>query len=350
MRRLSAWKILLVLALFGAGAFAILERPWEAKPKSVAAEVLAPGPYTQVLAVNGRVAARESVPVRSSVSGQAIEVLAGEGDMINAGNVLVQLDATQPKSVVDQAQAALDAGIVRQAQAQATVDRAVALGENAPRSTREDAELALAGATNEVARLQAALDQAKSQLDQYTIRAPLEGVILTRTVDRGQIVDPQAELFRVADLSELLVETDVDELYSSRIKAGLEALLKPVGHSVSRLGNVVFAAPSVDPATGGRAIKIAFAEPADLPVGLTVNANIIVSEETEALTVPRGAIVTEGADSHVFVLENGVAVRRPVEFSDWPADRVIVTEGLNEGDVVISDSSAIAERQSVVAE
>lgn len=344
------WKILGGIALVAAGAYAYLERPWEPKPTVVAAEVIARGPYSQVLAVNGRVVARETVSVRTAVSAQALEVLAGEGDAVEAGDTLVQLDTTQQKTMVDQARAALDAGIVSQAQARANVERATALGENAPRSTREDAELSLSAATNEVERLQAALEQARSQLAQYTIVSPLSGVVLERNVDRGQLVDPQSELFTIADLSDLQVETDVDELYSSRIRSGLTALLKPVGDTVAQHGSVVFASPSVDPATGGRKIRIAFDEAVELPVGLTINANIIVSQTDAALTIPRGAIVTEGTESHVFVLDAGLAVLRPVEFSDWPADRVIVTQGLAEGEAVILDPTAITAGQSVVAE
>ena len=349
-RRWSWWLVLLGLALLVGATYAYLERPWETKPTKVALEILSKGQFSQVLAVNGRVVAREAVTVRSAVSAQAIEVLANEGDTVAAGDKLVQLDTTQPKTLVDQARAALDAGIVKRAQAQANADRAIALGENATRSTREDAKLTLSAAANEVARLQAALEQAQSQLAQYTIVAPLSGVVLDRKVDRGQLVDPQSELFTIANLDDLLVETDVDELYSSRIRSGLKALLKPVGDTVPQHGSVIFASPTVDPATGGRAIKIAFDEAVDLPVGLTINANVIVSETDAALTVPRGAIVTEGTDSHVLVLDNGLAVARPIKFSDWPAERVIVTEGLTAGEVVILDPTAIKAGQSVVTE
>lgn len=349
-RRWSWWQLLIGIAILAGATYAYIERPWEPKPKRVAVEILAEAPFSQVLAVNGRVVARETVTVRAAVSAQAMEVLADEGDTVAAGDKLIQLDTAQPQAFVDQARAALDAGIVRQAQAQATADRATALGENATRSTREDAELALSAAANEVARLQAALDQAQSQLAQYTIVAPLGGVVLDRKVDRGQLVDPQSELFTIANLGDLLVETDVDELYSSRIRSSLKALLKPVGDTVPQHGSVVFASPTVDPATGGRAIKIAFDQPVDLPVGLTINANVIVSETDAALTIPRGAIVTEGTDSHVLVVDNGTAIARPIEFSDWPAERVIVTQGLAAGDAVILDPNAIKAGQSVVAE
>jgi membrane fusion protein (multidrug efflux system) len=349
-RRFPWWQALLVLLLLGGGAYAYFERPWETKPTQVPVETVSSGPYTQVLAVNGRVVAREEVAVRAAVSAQALDVLADEGDTVEAGAVLVRLDTTQAQAMVDQARAALDAGLVRQTQAQANADRAEALGENATRSTREDAALELTGATTEVTRLQAALDQARSQLAQYTILAPLSGVVLYRQLDRGQLVDPQSELFTIANLSDLLVETDVDELYSAKIRTGLRALLRPVGDTLARDGSVVFAAPTVDPATGGRAIRIAFDEAADLPVGLTVNANIIVSEVEEALSVPRSAIVSEGTTSHVFVLEGGVVVAREIVFSDWPAERVVVTEGLSDGDAVLIDPGSVAVGELAVAE
>lgn len=350
--RRSHWVWLAVggLVLISGSAFAYLEQPWKPKSAAVAVEVVSEGPVTQALAVNGRVAARQAVNVRSAVSGQAMEVGAEEGASVLAGDVLLQLDASQPQALLVQSTAALDAGLVRQQQAQAIADRARALGDNATRSAREDAELSLTVATNEVSRLRAAVEQAQSQLAQYTITAPLSGVVLNRSVDRGQIVDTQTDLFTVADLSQLLVETDVDEIYSSRIHDGLIALLRPAGDSVPQNGTVIFAAPTVDPATGGRAVKIAFDSAVDLPVGLTVNANIIVSQTDAALSVPRSAIVTEGSESHLLLLENGIVEQRVIAFSDWPAERVIVTSGLSVGDVVILNPSAVSVGQAAVAD
>ena len=335
------WLTLLVIVA-AAGAYAGVTRPWEPKPKLVATEVVRPGPVSQILAINGRVAAKTAVTVRAAVSGQALAVTADTGDVVEAGDVLVRLDSSLVEAQAAQARAALEAQLVRQRQAEATAERTSALGENTTRSNREDAEWALAAAVNETARLRAALEQVERQIAQYTITAPMAGTVLSRGVDRGQLVDPQTELFVIADTSELRVETDVDELYSARVSVGLKALLQPVGASVPQHGTVTFAAPVVDSATGGRAIRIAFDEPTSLPVGQTVNANVIVDQVADALSVPRGAIVTEGADSHVLVIEDGLVASRPIRFSDWPAGRVIVTEGLAAGDVVITDPSMVA--------
>lgn len=343
------WLWVLGLALVGGAAWMVATRPWQSRPLVVATETLSPGTVTQVLAVTGRIAPRLQVKVRSAVSAQAVQVLADEGDRVAEGQVIVRLDPAQPQALVGQAQAALEAGLVAEQQAQATLDRARALGENTPRATREDAERALVAASNEVARLRSVLEQAESQRAQYTIAAPLSGVVLERTIDQGQLVDTQSQLFTIADLDTLVVETDVDEIYSARVRVGLRAILKPAGDTITRTGSVSFAAPTVDPATGGRAIRIAFDEPVALPVGLTVSANIIVSEDHAALSLPRGAIVTAGGRNTVLVIEGGKAAGREVDFIDWPAERVIVTAGLAAGDVVILDPAAVRPGQAVAA-
>lgn len=344
--RRRLWVFVFLIVAAGA-VYAAYSRPWEEKPALVEAETVGRGPVTQVLAVNGRVIPANQVGVRSSVPARALEVAVAEGDEVAMGQALVMLDTAEAQARVDQAQAMLDAGLVRQQQAQANADRAQALGENASRSAREDATLAFTEAESEVRRLRAALRQAQSELEQYTIVAPFDGVILERNVDRGQLVDSQSELFVVADITRLLVETEVDELYSSRIEQGLKVFLRPVGETVARHGTVTFAAPRVDTQTGGRIVRIAFDDPAELPVGLTVNANIVVAEFENVMSIPRSAVVTEDTTSAVLVVENGVVVERPVVFSDWPADRVVVTEGIEEGDVVVLDPASVTVGQAV---
>jgi membrane fusion protein (multidrug efflux system) len=75
-----------------------------------------------------------------------------------------------------------------------------------------------------------------------------------------------------------------------------------------------------------------------------------VAEVEEALSIPRGAIITEATESHVFVVEGDVVVARKIEFSDWPAERVMVTEGLSAGDLVVLDPSAVAAGEKVKVE
>lgn len=344
-KRLGLITLLVALAV----GYAVAKRPWEEKRTVVASETLALSPVSQILALNGRVAAQKSVTIRAAVSAQATAVLADEGDRVQAGDVILTLDTALAEADVGQARAALEAQQAKERQAEGALARARALGSIGPRGDLDDAILAVEAAKKDSARLKAALDQAQEQLSQYTVKAPITGVVLTRNVDEGQRVDPQTELFSIADLATLVVETDVDELYSARIREGLKAMMKPIGAPQTLDGRVIFAAPKVDSATGGRQIKVAFDTDVALPVGLTVNLNVIVGETEAALSVPRSAILLEGGKAFVLVIVEGRAERREIRFDDWPSERVIVTDGLAPGDILIVDPAKVVPGDKVQA-
>lgn len=331
----------------GIGGWLIYAQPWQAGIPVVSVEIVAPGSVTRVLAVNGRIAALRSVAVRSTVAGTLGTALAEEGDAVSEGAILARLDDTSQQAAVRQATAALEQQLLVEAQARATLARTEALGGNVSRVTLDDARSALQRAEQEVGRLRALVDQAQFQLTKFSIIAPITGTILTRGVEPGQVVDLTTTLFTLGDLSELVVETDVDESYGTQIKTGMPAVLQLIGEESKLDGKVSFVSPVVDADTGGLAVKIAFAEPQTAPVGLTVTANIIVDRRDAAISVPRAALVANGAERSVFVTEGEKARRVPVTIVDWPADRLIVTSGLKPGDRLITDPDNLADGQAV---
>ena len=194
------------------------------------------------------------------------------------------------------------------------------------------------------------VEQAQFQLTKFVITAPIAGTILTRSVDPGQVVDLTTTLFTLADLDDLVVETNVDESYGTQVRPGMPALLQLTGDPRTLDGRVTFVAPLVDADTGGLAVKIAFDEPQSAPVGLTVTTNIIVDRRDAAISVPRSAITGAGADRSVFVVRDDTARRAPVTVIDWPADRLIVTGGLDAGDTLITDADDLVDGQRVAVE
>jgi len=344
-RRWSLW--LGLMAAVGLGGWLVYAPPWQAGVVPVVVEIVVPGPITRVLAVNGRVAALRSVDVKSTVAGTLVAPLAEEGDVVEQGAVLARLDDTSQQAAMRQAVAALDQGLVAQKQARDALSRAEALGGNISRVETEDARRAKERADQEVGRLRALVDQAQFQLTKFSILAPIAGTILTRGVEPGQVVDLSTPLFTLADLRELLVETNVDESYATQIRSGMPALLQLTGDSQTIEGRVSFVAPVVDAATGGLAVKIAFSEPQLAPVGLTVTANIIVDRSNVAISAPRAAIASTELESAVFVLADAKAKRVPITVIDWPADRLVVTQGLKAGDRLIVDAKGLADGQRV---
>lgn len=342
-RRRLFWPVFLLLVAALAGYWAYANKPWEPKPVLVKTEALALAPASRVLAVNGRVVPGARIDVRPTVAGQVRDLAVNEGDQVEAGQIIATLDDAQQRSSVEQASAALDSALAKQSQAELDVARAERLGDTISRKESEQASLALETAKREVERLVAAKAQVESKLQEYTIRAPFAGTVLGRGVDPGQVIDTATVLYQIADLAQLQVEATVDELYAAEVKTGLPVKLVPTGFSRVLDSALGFVAPTVDTATGGRLVRIPIpaTEGLNLPVGLTVVTNIEIEARAEALTVPRAAVVEGDQGAFVFVLAGKGAEERKIGFIDWPSDRLIVTEGLNPGDVLVLEPGKV---------
>lgn len=348
LRRIWIWIVGLVLA--GGAGLGFFLQPWASSPVVVAVETVTLAPVTRILAVNGRIEALHSVDVRAQVGGTLADLSVVEGDSVQSGGIVARIDSTAQQAVLRQAMAGLDAALVAQAQAQATLERTRALGANVARTVLENAETAVQSAAQEAARMTALVDQAQIQLGNFTIRAPMTGTVLALNADPGQTIDPSTVLMTIADLGQLTVETDVDEAYATQLRADMPAVLQLTGETAKREGRVSYVSQRVDAATGGLAVKLVFDEPVTAPVGLTVTANIVIDRRDAALTVPRTAVVTGDGRPAVLVVSDGIARLRPVTVIDWPAARLIVTEGLVPGDALILDATGIADGQSVRVE
>lgn len=349
--RAKRWRWLSFLAL-GVLALAALGAvlAFRARPPLVGVEIAATGPVTRLLAVNGRIAAAMTVDVRPAVTGVLVALPVAEGDTVTQGQLLGQVDAQAQASAVRQAVAGLDAALVAQAQARQALDRAEALGDTVAQSVRDADAFALQAAAQEVLRREAALEEARIVLDRHSLRAPIAGAVIDLTAEQGQIVGPSLPFLTLATLEAPLVEAVVDEIYATQIALGQTALLQLAGQTKTYEGHVRFVSTSVDVATGGLAVKIAFDTPVTAPIGLTVATNIIVDQLEAALTVPRTALQRSEAGMGVFLAKDGVAQFQPIAVVDWPAARLVVTDGLTEGDVVIADADGLSAGQAVAVD
>ena len=338
------WWVWLTAAGVGAlaGGLAFLQ-PWGPAVMPVAVEQVTLAPVTRLLAVNGRIAAVHAVDVRALVGGSLTQVAVSEGQSVNAGQVLARIDATAQDAVVRQALAGLDAALVAQEQAEATYARSLSLQANISAAALQADRRAMQSALQDVARMTALLEQAQVQLSRHTLRAPIRGTIVALDAEVGQIADMATVLMTLADLDELNVETDVDETYANQVAVGQRAILRFAGETQTRTGAVRTVAGRVDAATGGLSVRIGFDTAVIAPIGLTVTANIVVDQRDAALTVPRTALVSEDGTTAVFLARDGSARLQPVSVIDWPAARLVVTEGLSPGDWVITDAAGLSD-------
>ncbi|ANP47987.1 hemolysin secretion protein D [Candidatus Viadribacter manganicus] len=311
---------------------------WLSRPPEIAVVEIQPGPVEIALSVVARVRPDNLVDVRSPNAGQVIRLLHDDGDLIAAGAPLAIV-----RSTVEQAQA--DANSARERAARAELDRAQ-LAFNRTR-TLADRGFASAAALDEAratlrsaqAGLAAASAERRAtaaQTREFTIRAPMAGVVLVRPIDNGQVISPETTLFQLGSRDDIELQADVDEAYGDVLRTGMEARAALSGSDEIFAARISEVSPRVDPTTGGRLIKLAPVEPASIPPGRSVDVTIIVARREQGIAVPRQTIIDASTEPKVYVVDaNDRVIARAIEIADWPSLNAIIDSGLARGDRVV---------------
>lgn len=311
---------------------------WLLRPPEIAVVEIQPGPIEIVLSVVARVRPDNLVDVRSPNAGQVIRLLHDDGDVVAAGAPLAIV-----RSTVEQAQT--DANSARERAARAELDRAQ-LAFNRTR-TLADRGFASAAALDEaratLRSAQAGLAAASAdrrataaQTREFTIRAPMAGIVLVRPIDNGQVISPETTLFQLGSRDGVELQADVDEAYADVLRSGMEARAALSGADEIFAARINEVSPRVDPTTGGRLIKLAPVEAASIPPGRSVDVTIVVARREAGIAVPRQAIINASTEPKVYVVDaNGRVIVRSIEIADWPSLNAIIESGLAGGDRVV---------------
>jgi RND family efflux transporter MFP subunit len=349
MRTRLTWIVLAVAALV---ALVLVYRSMTKAPRVEVIAVEA-GTVERVLAAVGRVRAEDRVSVFPRAAGLITRLQKVEGDLVKAGDILGEIDAGQSRAILKQRQAST-AGQRRQlAQSERDFARAQSLLDKGftTKAAYESARLLVQRDREEILRLEAAETEAKSRLEDFVIRAPMDGRIVFRPVDAGQVVTLTTQVFELVSQTPPEVETDVDETLAGAIKVGMAARIAPAGmEGKSFTGKVTFVSPRIEPTTGGRTIRFSFeASPKDIPTGLSADVNISVETRQNAIAIPRTSIGDASRAPFVLLVREGKLARQDITFIDWPAERVIVTTGLKAGDQLALDPIKVAAGTAVTA-
>jgi RND family efflux transporter MFP subunit len=246
------------------------------------------------------------------------------------------------------ARAEYDVAETRSRRAAAALDGAAAAVTAADRAIAS-AEAALATARSSVVAARAGLRQAEVNLGYSLLRAPFDGVVLTKNADVGDVVTPigsaanaKAAVVTLADLASLQVEADVSEANLGKIHVGqpCEILLDALPDK--RFSGVLHTiVPTADRSKGTVMTKVRFVQP-DPRVLPEMSAKVAFlarslgpGEEKPRLTVSRRAVVNRAGRSVVYVLREDRAVETPVALGSALGDAVEVVRGVAAGDNVI---------------
>ena len=268
--------------------------------------------------------------VIAKVGGEIRQILVEEGDEVKAGQVLARLDGDRLRLEKMQAEANLE-------KLKRDYQRNVDLSKRGLISAGDFEKIKY-----EMDALEASYNLASLEYSYTEIRAPIDGVISERFIKLGNTIEINSETFQVTSLEPLVSYLHVPEREYRRIDPGQTATITIDALAGTRFeATVARISPVVDPATGTFKITIEVTDPSRrLKPGMFARINIVHDRHAKALQVPRGAVVEDAGSEAVFVVEDGVAHRRTVVTGYAQDGYVEVTEGLTDGEQVVTVGQA----------
>ena len=322
---MAKWIAGLAVAL-AAGYFAFVEI---AGPSVETARVTRRDIVQSVVA-SGRVAKPHRVDIGSQVIATVVEVPVAEGAFVKAGQRLIVLDSKEARAGERQAQATL-------ANARAQYERNRALHQKGfiGAATLDDSQRNL-----EVSATQ--LEAARAKLDYLLIKAPVEGRLIARDVERGELVQPGKVLMVLSPAGDTQLVLQIDERNLGRLKVGQQALASADAYPAHRFDAVLaYINPGVDAQRGTVEVKLDVKTPPDyLRDDMTVSVDIETERHHKTLVLPTGAVHDPGGTPFVFVVRVGRAVRQTLKLGLRGEGAVEVLEGLAEGEAVVLNANA----------
>lgn len=351
LKRRKFWLILLAILVVGVLAVGMMKRNEATTPVPAASAAVAvleflptdittvqPHDLRQTLSLSGSLRAVNQAAVKSRVAGEVVDVLVREGEAVKEGQVVVKMDTREYQARYEQANGALLAARGQLEIATKARDNNKALlgrgfiSQNAFDNTASQFSIARAN----VESAQAALDLTRKTLGDTVIRAPITGVVSSRTVQPGERVPVDSRLLDVVDLRKMEMETGVPAGDIVSVSPGQEVLTRIEGVSAPVVGKVVRINPSTQAGSRSVLIYVQIENPdARLKAGMFGEAQLTLQKKDGVLTVPQSAVQASNGKTSVYAIENGVLTQRQVKLgikgfdNDGPA--VEVLEGLTGG-------------------
>ena len=272
------------------------------------------GDIRVTISATGALDATSKVDVGSQISGQVIEVLADYNDHVSKGQVIARIDPSTYETQIAQGSAQINAARASLATAQATLRNAeadynrkaelaqqqlIARGDlDLARATRDQARAQVASAQAQITQQTASTQTTRLNLQRTVIRSPVDGVVLSRTVEPGQTVAASLQapvLFQIAeDLSQMEILLAVDEADIGQVKPGLDVSFTvdafPDRNFRGKVKQVRLAATNTSNViTYPVVVSVDNSDQSLLP-GMTANAEIEVSHRDNVLRVSNAAL------------------------------------------------------------
>jgi membrane fusion protein, multidrug efflux system len=297
--------------------------------KKVVIDTLSAGPFSTFVEVQGRVDARENVEVSAENMGMVKQILVREGDKVNKGDVLAELDNSMLTKSMDELKTQLEFA------------RSMFEKQEYLWSKQIGTEVQYLQAKNQKEGLEKRMATLQSQLDMTRIKAPVSGTVDEVNIKLGQAVSPGLPAFRVVNLSNMRVVADLAESYIAKINAGDEVKLYFKDYQREESSTVTHVAKSINQMNRTFRVEAAL----DTRVA-SYNPNMIVVlrikdyQVDSTISIPVNLIQRSEAGSFVMLAEkNGdkwVARKRYIIPARTYGSRTEITEGVKSGETIIT--------------
>jgi HlyD family secretion protein len=380
-----------------AGVAAVVLSGWHAGIPTVDAARLriapaAVGTLIRDAAVNGRVVAAVS-PTLYAPAAATVALKVHAGDTVKKGDVLAQLESPELANALQRERSSFeelqteiarqeiiarkqklaavrdaDQAEIERASAQRQLERiehagivgviakndyekaqdalksAEIRGRHAAEAARlesSDVELQLKTRREQLQRQRLVLAEAQRRVDELTLRAPMDGLIGSLAVVDRTVVAANAPLMTLVDLSRLEVELEIPESYVADLGLGMTAEI--TAGEIKATGKVAAISPEVVKNQVLARVRFTGAQPQGLRQSQRVTARLLIDEKPNVLIVPRGPFVETLGGHSAYVVEDGIAYKRPITLGATSVSAVEVTSGLKPGDRVVVSGSELFE-------
>jgi len=309
--------LLLLLAVAGGVAVA-----WQ---RGGGAEVdvvhLRRGPAVEAIYATGTVEPEKWARIAPVMPGRIAEILVREGDRVREGQALARLDDREARAKIAELEA-------KAAYWREEMERAATLANSGIRP-KESAQKS----RSEYEQVIATINAARQRRSDLVVTAPIDGIVLRRDGEIGELAELKDALFWVGAPKPLRITAEVDEEDIARVHVGQKVLIKADAF-IDRVleARVDRITPKGDPVNKTFRVRVILPDDSPLLIGMTTEINIIIAERTDAALLPGTALI----DGKVMVIEDGVARLRPVSLGIRGRTVVEIAGGLNPEDVIVA--------------
>lgn len=350
-----------IIALAGCGkheaAVSKTSTPAAARVRAARVEAQA---FTASLAITGSLVSRSVVELKAETTGRVVRFDKEEGDPIKAGEVVIWVDEEKMSLAVREAASAVAVAEANCARARVTdaynkseLERAqnlIASGGitdkdlKAARVASQDSAAQVALTDAQLAQAKATLATARKHLADCRVKAPVDGEIYKKLVNKGAYVEPATPVFVLVDNHRLELESAVPASELGGVRAG-----QTVRFSVNSFpgeqftGRVVDISPAVDVDSRTARVRVQVPNPGGrLKAGMFAQGEILTGASTATILIPLAAVYRDDSSvkvSYVYVVDGGKAHKRQVRIGREVAQKLEIVEGLKPGDMLVPERS-----------